>query len=539
MTDKPLVPYIRQSRAKEKTISLESQRERIEQWAKYEDAALAPGVVEQGVSGSKSWRERGIGEAIEAVERGEVSGIVVAYQSRLTRENGLGTAEVYDALKAAGARLVCVSESIDTSRGNPDDTEMIFTINAAIARREWARARSNFGEGVEKAKARGVFVGPTPVGFDRLDDSRLVRNADALAVEGAFRVRAGGGSWSETARVLEAAGVRTSGGAQRWSTNSVRSLVANPVYRGQNGLYHFEEYEVVPADVWAAAQSKPNPRGEDGKLARNGRQDGGKRLLGGLIFCGSCGHRMAPTGNRKRNGERYFYYQCKHRACDARAYCPVEVEEHVVRDFLGAVVFRPLPHSPDLTPLESAVARMAEDVAKWQEAVDSGEFDPADALRGLAAAKQRQADAEQALWQAREEAGLNDERLSLAARWATMNTEERRRTLKRFDVRVLVSPGKQHILERVTLEMRGSPIGDGWEPDVDDPLPSDEELAAKIAAEFAAAGIDAGNVLERIKAWNANYADARITIGPLPQLSAELEATADKIFGKASRRERR
>jgi Recombinase zinc beta ribbon domain/Recombinase len=358
-------------------------------------------------------------------------------------------------------------------------------------------------------------------------------------VEGAFRVRAGGGSWSEAARVLEAAGVRTSGGAQRWSTNSVRSLVANPVYRGQNGPYQFEQYEMVPADVWAAAQAQPNPRAADGTLARNGRQDGGRRLLGGLIFCGSCGHRMAPTGNSKPNGERYFYYQCKQRACDARAYCPVEVEQQVVRDFLGAVVVRPVPHSPDLTPLESALARTVADVKKWQQAVDCGAFDPADALRGLAAAKERQADAEQAFWQAREQAGLNDERLSLAARWATMDTEERRRTLKRFDVRVLVSPGKQQIVERVTLELAGAPIGDGWEPDVDHPLPSDEELAAKIATEFQAAGIDPGNVLERIKTWNATYAEARITIGPLPPLPAELEATADRIFGKPSRRQRR
>ena len=69
-------------------------------------------------------------------------------------------------------------------------------------------------------------------------------------------------------------------------------------------------------------------------------------------------------------------------------------------------------------------------------------------------------------------------------------------------------------------------------------LPTRQELVEKIEAEFAAAGLNITNVAERIAAWEAKHADAKITIGPLPPLSAE-EATAGKIFGKASRRQRR
>ena len=452
MAEKPLIPYIRQSRKKEKTISLDSQREKIEAWTQFEGETLAPEVLEQGVSGSKHWKKRGIGEAIAAVERGQASGIVVAYQSRLTRESGLGTAEVYEALKAAGARLVCVNESIDTSKGNPDDTEMMFTINAAIARREWARARTNYGEGAAKAKERGIEVNGTPVGFERRDglkrgqaegvrpqdkDGRLVKNGDVVAVEQAFRVRAGGGSWSETARLLEQAGVLTPTGAARWSTNSVRSMIARPIYKGWIGQHHFAEYEVVPPDVWAAAQSKPNPRDEDGKLARNGRQDGGKRLLGGLVFCAGCGYRMAPTSSTGKS-VTYRYYECKNR-CDAHARVRAEgVEALAEADFLGALAYAPVAHAPDLTPVESAVAVAAEAVKKWEDARDDGQFDPADCLRGLEKARERLTDTEQALWQAREDAGLNDERLTLAERWPDLDTEEKRRTMIRFGAKVIV-----------------------------------------------------------------------------------------------------
>ncbi|MDP9344506.1 MAG: hypothetical protein M3P44_02075, partial [Actinomycetota bacterium] len=143
------------------------------------------------------------------------------------------------------------------------------------------------------------------------------------------------------------------------------------------------------------------------------------------------------------------------------------------------------------------------------------------------------------LFEARQTAGLDDQRLTLAQRWATMTVPERRRALQAFEVVAYVGRGRQPLDERVTIELRGAPAGDGWEPDVDYPLPTRQELVATIEAEFAAAGIEAGNVSERIAAWEAKHADKKITIAPLPPLPPELEAAADKIFGKASRRQQR
>ena len=61
---KPLIPYMRQSRAKERTISIEEQRRDIATWAHANGVPLASEVVERGVSGSKPWRERALGAAI-------------------------------------------------------------------------------------------------------------------------------------------------------------------------------------------------------------------------------------------------------------------------------------------------------------------------------------------------------------------------------------------------------------------------------------------------------------------------------------------
>src|SRR5439155_4240818 len=96
----PLIPYLRQSRKKERTISIEEQRGDIRKGAKANGVKLAAEVVEQGVSGSKPWRERELGAAVAACERGEAQGIIVAWQDRLSRENGRATAEVWEALEA-------------------------------------------------------------------------------------------------------------------------------------------------------------------------------------------------------------------------------------------------------------------------------------------------------------------------------------------------------------------------------------------------------------------------------------------------------
>jgi DNA invertase Pin-like site-specific DNA recombinase len=47
----PLVPYLRQSRAREQTISIEEQRRDIHAWAATAGIELAAEVVEQNVSG--------------------------------------------------------------------------------------------------------------------------------------------------------------------------------------------------------------------------------------------------------------------------------------------------------------------------------------------------------------------------------------------------------------------------------------------------------------------------------------------------------
>ena len=554
MAAKLLIPYLRQSRKKEVTISLDDQRAAIVAWAEREGVELAPEIVERGVSGSKSWRERELGKAVEACERGRAAGIVVAWQDRLSRENGLATAEVWQALERAGVRFVAVGDGIDTATG---DHELLFSIKAAIARDQWKRYRTNWLNARRNAIERGVHpstyvavgyrrnqVEPRVTGAARAGMSREERWADPVVgqlvpseqaehVRALFALRGAGGSWSECAQLMESRRVPNRKGEPFWLLSAVQAIIRNPVYRGEAYLrsqgkqagdfVNPDAHEpIVDALLWRKAQP------QQGKPRRSSEG----ALLAGILRCASCGRKLSPSGH---------YYRCRPRmvtgpACPAPASVPtVEVEALVTRGFFDWLAYRPVaPAPPDLAPFEQAVALAKADEAKWKEAAVAGTVAPEVVGPAYDAAKARREQAEQRLFEARQTAGLDDQRLTLAERWGTMSVPERRRALQAFEVVAHVERGRQPADERVTIELRGAPVADGWEPDVEHTLPSDQELAEKITAEFAAAGLNIPNVAERIAAWKAKYADAKIVIKPIT-LSEEDKATEEAIFGPLER----
>jgi DNA invertase Pin-like site-specific DNA recombinase len=417
---RPLIPYLRQSRRREKTISIDEQRRDIERWAEANDVALAAEIVEQGVSGSKSWRQRELGAGIEACERGDAAGVIVAWQDRLSRENGLGTAEVWDALDRAGARLVCAAEGLDTATG---DHELTFSIKAAIARDQWKRHRANWVRADHSAWERGLYVAEAPAGFERQEQT-LVKTVHAEAVADALRLRAGGGSWTEVARLLTAKGVPTSKGRLGWSRASAKAALRNPVFKGDHActcgcgaVARRPEWALVPPSVWRKAQpderiGEPAPVQPRWKVSYDvktgikreelprewterqidspgGRQDRGMALLGGLMRCSCCGGTLTLNWTRQ-NGKAYGYYRCKGRAPLCKK--PVSIAKPLVEPYiidaalwhLGTVEHeRP---AADTVALQAAVEQAEADLAEVEAARD--ELSPLAYGRALDVAQQ-------------------------------------------------------------------------------------------------------------------------------------------------------
>jgi DNA invertase Pin-like site-specific DNA recombinase len=461
-----LIPYVRQSRKKERTISIDEQRADITRWAEREQVELIwdDEYTEQGVSGSKHWKERGIGKAIEAVQRGEAAGIVVAYQSRLSRENGLGTAEVWDALEKAQARLVCVAENIDTSRGGEE--EFSFGINAVIARREWKRHRGNFSKGKHNAWESGVMVGPAPTGYESPVTGQtksgtdihgpLQKNGGAEAIGRAFAARANGASWSEVARLLTDAGVTTFRGETTWSTQAVRKIVTNSLYKGEwrcscgcGESKQRSELAVVRASLWAKAQ----PTTSDGV----GRKDAGTHLLSGLLTCGGCGRRLiySRSGTTK-DGTPIASYRCNGGLkCQAHANIHATKIETIVKDAALDFFMATEPtigHDTDVERLADLEHKRDQAIARQAAFIDAA--DPLDAgyknqLGKLRAAVQ---DAEAALLEesSAQVEHVTEEQVTVAFREAPIDEQRQLLRMVLVGAKVTKDPDVQSVVEVFT-----------------------------------------------------------------------------------------
>jgi DNA invertase Pin-like site-specific DNA recombinase len=331
---RPLVPYLRQSRAKERTISIEEQRRDICGWAQGAGVQLAAEVVEQNVSGSKPWRERALGQAVDACERGEAAGIIVAWQDRLSRENGRATAEVWEALEAAGARLVCAAEGLDTASG---DHELTFSIKAAIAREQWKRYRANFERARRNSIERGVPASRAPIGYSKRRGEPLkIVPRQAAKVEEAFSLRSRGVPFSEIARRFG------------WSHSTTRQLLANEVYLGtlRHGGFVKENAHapIVSRELFDAVQAsrttQPVPPGETTR----------DRLLIGVARCSGCGKTLRVVRRKRKDGSFATAYFCKDAAtspCPARAFVRADELDGFVEQWFEAAL-REVPHLVDV-----------------------------------------------------------------------------------------------------------------------------------------------------------------------------------------------
>jgi DNA invertase Pin-like site-specific DNA recombinase len=342
---KVLIPYIRRSRKDEEVVSIEDQLAAVLEWGRRNEVELAKPVLERGVSGHDSWRERELGEIIERCKRGEAEGVVVAYFSRLTREKNSATWDVLEELTPF--RLVSVREGIDSKPGvEPDWNQAIQGFQANTEYKTLAR---HLKSGKHAAWERGSYVSTwLPVGYT---GSPLRKNEHADAVVRAFHVRAGGGTWTEVARALTAAGVPNRSG-KPWSTSAAAKLMLNPIYKGTLrctcgcGKERFDkELAIVSPGVWDKAQERATR-----KLGRPAGSGGG--LLSGLIRC-TCGSAMSLS----KDSRGYRRYRCRGGdACPARA----AVSTDLIDKFVGEQVFELFVQRGAVVGREPDVEKLAE-----------------------------------------------------------------------------------------------------------------------------------------------------------------------------------
>jgi DNA invertase Pin-like site-specific DNA recombinase len=416
---KPFVPYGRISklngRTKGDNVSIEEQEREIKRVAHVYKLKLLPELVsDEDVTGA-TFDRPGWEKAISLVQSGKAAGIVAFDLKRISRGKTAEVLLMVEDVEAVGGQIYDSNGIVSVEDA---DAELITTVKAMIARREWREKRSYLTGSVRNAIERGVHLS-APFGYRKRERQQgekstklLVQPEEAAQVRRAFELRAGGHTWPAIAQALNESGTKPrpykrDGQVRQavWTHKTVRQIVGNEVYLGvaYNGDHrHPGAHEaIVTPELYARANKTKGtkPVGPPGGY-----------LLTGLVRCSGCGYAMthAVEGGRR-------YYRCRAAQhgdgrCPAPASVPAEDVETFVAgrftdEYLGtswAADRDDAQVSATLAAVETAKGRLAAAMRLKVELGDEAsetELELADEQIAAARASLRQA--EQALVEAR------------------------------------------------------------------------------------------------------------------------------------------
>jgi DNA invertase Pin-like site-specific DNA recombinase len=352
----PWLGYARVSRVGDRAetlISPDQQAERIQSYADARGLSVQMLEPELDVSGGKVERPI-LGAAIEAVERGEAAGIIVAQLDRLSRMNIVDALQTIRRVEAAGAQVIAVAENFDA--GTPEG-RMSRNVFLAMGEMQLDRYKQQFRNAKEQAVNRGIWpISKTPFGYDKGSDRHLEPNDDAPRVVRAFELRAAGTSWPQIARGLE------------MGLTSIRKVVMNRVYLGE---IHYGEWQnlgahqaIVGRDLFEAAQIyHPPPARSKGKP---------QALLAGLVRCSACGYRMSVDSHAG-------LYKCRPHKASGRCPAPALVSkrrlerivQETVRTHMETMTldYQAVERGDAVAEAEAELAAAEAELAAYQRAV--------------------------------------------------------------------------------------------------------------------------------------------------------------------------
>jgi DNA invertase Pin-like site-specific DNA recombinase len=315
--------YVRVSRRAgregEAFISPAVQRQKIEAWAQVAGVEVIRWWEEIDQSGATVDRPM-FHEIRKRIAAGETEGLVVADRSRFARS-------LHDALAVIREmdRVGATFASADGFDSSTPEGRLGVHIMLSFAQYHLETIRSNWASATARAVADGVHISATPpTGYLRDGKRARLRVDPAVGplIPEVFSQRAEGASVKALVDFLAEHGIKI-------SRTGVQGILANPAYlgeaRGPNGVTNPDAHPpLITVEQYEAAQAMRGP-----KAVRLGGWSS-KTVLGGLIRCAGCGHRLRVMAPARRKGDRVPTYACVNLHCTARsaAYAHI-VDEHV------------------------------------------------------------------------------------------------------------------------------------------------------------------------------------------------------------------
>jgi DNA invertase Pin-like site-specific DNA recombinase len=206
--------------------SLEVQRSKVRLYAELHDLELVDVVEDAGFS-AKDLRRPGIRRVLDALDRGDVQGVVIVKLDRLTRSlrdwSHLVERRFSD---KGGAVLLSVEDSIDTRTASG---RMVLNLMVTVAQWEREAVGERTRAVLQHKQAKGEHVGRPARGL-RIVDQRLQVDPGSVGLSvyrRARELRTEGRTYRDCADALNAEGYRPERGRAFWAS-TVRLLLSNP-----------------------------------------------------------------------------------------------------------------------------------------------------------------------------------------------------------------------------------------------------------------------------------------------------------------------
>lgn len=291
---------------------------------------------------------------LAAIERGDVTLVMVTDLSRLTRSIR-DFSSIKDLMDRHGCGLLSLRENFDSTTAAG---EMVMYLMASLAQFERKQVSERVAANFQARSQRGLYNGGcVPLGY-RLDPERkgylVIDPESAPAVKRAFEAFLEQGSLTKTARFMNEQGYRfrpiQEGGRGRrtglghFSFQNVHDVLTNPAYIGfkrfksKGELKHAKAVwePIIESDTFEKVQALLKANYCRGKPHEKRRYP---FLLAGLTHCSECGERMIGK-SAHGNGGKIPYYD--HGTTDKRHQCAITKPRRCFPKRVQAKLIEPL-----------------------------------------------------------------------------------------------------------------------------------------------------------------------------------------------------
>ena len=363
--DKPklrVAAYCRVSTdSEEQATSYEAQIEHYTEYIqKNPEWELAGIFADEGLSGTDTRKRGEFNRMIEECMAGKINMVITKSISRFAR-NTLDCLKYIRQLKDRNIPVFFEKENINTmdSKG-----EVLLTIMASLAQQESQSLSQNVKLGLQYRYQQGlVQVNHNRfLGYTKDEEGRLViEPEEAEVVKRIYREYLEGASLAQIGKSLEADGILTAAGKEKWRPETLKKILQNEKYIGDallqktytvdflskkrvknNGIvpqYYVENSHepIIPRDLYMQVQEEMVRRVNlHSGAKRKKRVYSSKYALSSIVYCSKCGdiYRRIAWNNR---GKHSTVWRCCTRVehgpkkCDAPTIQESDLQDAVVK----------------------------------------------------------------------------------------------------------------------------------------------------------------------------------------------------------------